>query len=93
VQAGRAWLQAHAVATIVDFLRTGRLPITAGTDMSVREIEVLRLIAEGLDNNEIARSLNLSSKTVKNHVSNILMKLELTNRVQAAVFAVRSGLA
>ena len=61
--------------------------------MSEREIEVLRHLAGGLDNNDIAAELGISAKTVKNHVSSILMKLQLTNRVQAAVFAVRSGLA
>ena len=57
-----------------------------------REREVLRLIAIGKDNAEIARELFISPKTVKNHISNILMKLQIENRIQAAVYAVRSGL-
>ncbi|MDP9490978.1 MAG: response regulator transcription factor, partial [Actinomycetota bacterium] len=56
------------------------------------ENEVLRLIANGKDNAEIARELHISPKTVKNHISNILMKLQIENRIQAAVYAVRSGL-
>ena len=62
------------------------------TELSHRELEVLRLIANGKDNAEIARELFISPKTVKNHISNILMKLQIENRIQAAVYAVRSGI-
>ena len=62
------------------------------TELSGREIEVLKLIANGRDNADIARQLHISPKTVKNHISNILMKLQIENRIQAAVYAVRSGL-
>jgi DNA-binding NarL/FixJ family response regulator len=61
-------------------------------ELSDREIEVLKLIANGKDNAEIARELFISPKTVKNHISNILMKLQIENRIQAAVYAVRRGL-
>jgi DNA-binding NarL/FixJ family response regulator len=61
-------------------------------ELSDRELEVLRLIANGKDNAEIARVLFISPKTVKNHISNILMKLQIENRIQAAVYAVRSGI-
>jgi DNA-binding NarL/FixJ family response regulator len=60
--------------------------------LSDREIEVLKLIANGRDNADIAGQLYISPKTVKNHISNILMKLQIENRIQAAVYAVRSGL-
>jgi DNA-binding NarL/FixJ family response regulator len=53
---------------------------------------VLRLIANGKDNLQIAEALHISPKTVKNHISNILMKLQIENRIQAAVYAVRSGI-
>ncbi len=66
---------------------------TAPSGLSDREIQVLRLIASGNDNAQIAAELHISPKTVKNHISNILMKLQIENRIQAAVFAVRSGLA
>src|SRR6476646_4043148 len=59
---------------------------------SRREIEVLKLIANGKDNAMIAGELHISPKTVKNHISNILMKLQIENRIQAAVYAVRSGI-
>jgi DNA-binding NarL/FixJ family response regulator len=65
---------------------------TIRAELSAREIEVLKLIANGKDNAEIARELFISPKTVKNHISNILMKLQIQNRIQAAVYAVRSGL-
>ncbi|MEU1710044.1 response regulator transcription factor [Streptomyces sp. NPDC005706] len=58
-----------------------------------REREVLGLIADGRSNREIARALVLSEKTVKTHVSNILMKLDLADRTQAALWAVRHGVA
>jgi DNA-binding NarL/FixJ family response regulator len=61
-------------------------------ELSDRELEVLKLIAIGKDNAEIARELFISPKTVKNHISNILMKLQIENRIQAAVYAVRSGI-
>jgi two-component system, NarL family, response regulator LiaR len=64
----------------------------ARPELSERETEVLRLIANGKDNAEIAHELHISPKTVKNHISNILMKLQIENRIQAAVYAVRSGL-
>ncbi len=61
------------------------------SELSDREIEVLKLIANGKDNGMIALELHISPKTVKNHISNILMKLQIDNRIQAAVYAVRSG--
>jgi DNA-binding NarL/FixJ family response regulator len=63
-----------------------------GGELTPRELEVLELLARGLDNSEIARALYLSRHTVKNHVSSILIKLQVENRVQAAVRAVRSGM-
>jgi DNA-binding NarL/FixJ family response regulator len=63
------------------------------TELSDRELEVLKLIANGKDNAQIAAELVISPKTVKNHISNILMKLQIHNRIQAAVYAVRSGIA
>ena len=60
--------------------------------LSVREIEVLELIANGKTNKEIADDLLITPNTVKNHLSNILDKLHLQNRIQLAVYAVRQGL-
>ncbi|MEU8676408.1 response regulator transcription factor [Streptomyces sp. NPDC048560] len=64
-----------------------------GSTLTEREREVLGLIADGRSNREIARALVLSEKTVKTHVSNILMKLDLSDRTQAALWAVRNGAA
>ncbi len=60
--------------------------------LTARELEVLRLIARGLPNKLIARELGVSEKTVKTHVSNVLGKLGVTDRTQAALYALRHGL-
>lgn len=60
--------------------------------LTQREIEVLELVVQGKTNQEIAESLIISESTVKNHLRNILGKLHLRNRIQAAVYAVREGL-
>ncbi|MFE9375602.1 response regulator [Streptomyces sp. NPDC006855] len=92
VHAGHVLLQpevAGALLTQEDAgTGTGR-----GSTLTEREREVLGLIADGRSNREIARALVLSEKTVKTHVSNILMKLDLADRTQAALWAVRHGAA
>ena len=60
--------------------------------LTARELEVLQLIAQGQTNKRIAQTLNVSEGTVKNHVSNLLMRLDLKDRTQAAVYAVQNGL-
>ena len=60
--------------------------------LTKRELEVLILIANGMFNKEIAMKLNISERTVKNHISNIFKKIEVVDRTQAAVFAIRNGL-
>ena len=65
----------------------------AGELLTEREIEVLKLIAQGFSNQEIAEKLSVSARTVGKHVSNILEKLHLANRTQAALYALREGLA
>lgn len=60
--------------------------------LTKREIEVLKLLAEGLFNKEIAYTLNISEKTVKNHVSNIFKKINVSDRTQAAVYAIKHNL-
>ena len=62
------------------------------TPLTARELEVIKLIAKGRTNRGIAQALNVSEGTVKNHVSNILMRFELRDRTQAAIYAVENGL-
>lgn len=90
--AGEAVLHPRVASRVVQELHGARQdtpnPFTALSD---RELEVLRLIADGLSNADIAASLIISEKTVKSHVSNILSKLHLADRTQAAVYAWREG--
>ena len=60
--------------------------------LTKRELEVLKLLAVGMYNKEVAEKLNISERTVKNHVSNIFKRIEVTDRTQAAVFAIRNNL-
>jgi DNA-binding NarL/FixJ family response regulator len=62
-------------------------------DLTPRELEILKLIAEGLSNREIATRLVISEKTVKNHINNILSKLHVFDRTQATLYAIRAGIA
>ena len=89
---GEAVIHPHVAARVVQELqgqrlRQGSLPPL----LSERESEVLRLIAEGYSNTSIAERLIISENTVKSHVSNILSKLHLADRTQAAIYAWRSG--
>ncbi len=67
-------------------------PTAHRTDLTARERDVIRLIARGMSNRQIARELDVAEKTVKAHVSNILSKLGLSDRTQAALYAVDHGL-
>lgn len=90
VHAGHVLLQPElAGALLAD--DSPRAPQGRGSTLTDREREVLGHIADGRSNREIARALHLSEKTVKTHVSNILMKLDLADRTQAALWAVRNG--
>lgn len=60
--------------------------------LTKRELEILKLIAQGLLNKEIAAMLNISERTVKNHISNIFKKIDVSDRTQAAVFAIKNGI-
>lgn len=73
--------------------RRGNNPGDANEQLSGRELEIVRLIAEGLSNKEIGQRLFLTEKTVKNHTSRIFTKLNVVARTQVAVHAIRSGLA
>ena len=83
---------AALVVRLREWARADAEPVAA-PGLTSRELEVLSLVAAGKGNSAIASELFLSPKTVKNHVAAILGKLEFDNRVQAATFAVRQGLA
>ncbi|PZT69834.1 DNA-binding response regulator [Streptomyces sp. SW4] len=90
VHAGHILLQPEVAGALLAEEQGSPGPGRAGS-LTEREREVLGLIADGRSNREIARALVLSEKTVKTHVSNILMKLDLADRTQAALWAVRHG--
>nr|WP_202446946.1 response regulator transcription factor [Streptomyces sp. SID5468] len=90
VHAGHVVLQPEVAEALLTREETGGGTGRGGA-LTDREREVLGLIADGRSNREIARALVLSEKTVKTHVSNILMKLDLADRTQAALWAVRHG--
>lgn len=90
--AGEAVLHPRLAARVIKELQgLPREAINVFHELSEREMEVLKLIAEGLSNADMAEKLVLSEKTVKGHVSNVLGKLHLADRTQAAVFAWREG--
>jgi NarL family two-component system response regulator LiaR len=96
VSAIRAAYRGEAVlhpSVAAKLLAERRRPPAAHADLTARELEVLRLIARGLQNKQIAVQLHLSEKTVKTHVSAVLRKLDVTDRTQAAMYAVRERLA
>jgi two-component system, NarL family, response regulator LiaR len=86
--AGQVQLSPQAAERLARDIRTPENP----QKLTDREIEVLRMLAEGKSNKEIAASLFISETTVKTHVSNILLKLGVPSRTQAALYAVRIGL-
>jgi two-component system, NarL family, response regulator LiaR len=89
VAQGRAYLPSQAASKVVQGLHQ---PAAAGT-LTERELETLRLLAQGLSNEQIAWRLYVSPNTVARHVNSILTKLSLSNRTQAALYALRHGLA
>ena len=89
VYAGRLLLDASAE----ELLRGAEPEVSPATRLTPRERDVIKALAAGMSNRAIAKHLGLSEKTVKNHISRILAKLELSDRTQAALYAVRHGMA
>ena len=93
---GDALLSPSIAAKLLDRVREAprerTAPDPAQAQLTDRELEVLRLLASGMDNAEIGQALFISASTVKNHISSILLKLQIENRIQAAVYAVRAGI-
>lgn len=93
-QVERGELSIHptiARKVIQELNRPAKEPLTP-SPLTEREVEILQLIAQGVENKQIARQLFLRDATVRTHVSNILSKLQLANRVQATLYALRTGL-
>jgi two-component system NarL family response regulator len=91
---GESLLSPEVTADLLERVREAPAPraLPGAPRLTSRELEVLRLIAEGKPNPQISRQLGISEQTVKSHISNLLDKLGVENRVQAAVYAVRNGL-
>lgn len=90
---GEAVLHPRIAARLMDAMRRGVEPGSGALEsLSQRERETLALVAEGLSNQMIAERLGIGEKTVKTHVSNVLGKLNVSDRTQAAVYAWRSGM-
>jgi DNA-binding NarL/FixJ family response regulator len=94
--AGESNLSPRIASRLIERVREGRREGNAALPLpdtlTTRELEILRLLAKGKENTEIAAALMISPSTAKNHVAHVLDKLGLENRVQAAVYAVRAGL-
>lgn len=94
---GGSILSPVVASHLLDHVRDNASSLRVGADpvgqLTPRELEVLRLMAQGLENSEIARELVISTRTARNHVASILEKLQMENRIQAAVYAVRHGVA
>lgn len=94
VHSGQSSLHPTIARKLIGELSANSLKLpTAEELLTVREIDVLKLVAQGYPNQEIAEKLSVGDRTVGKHVSNILEKLHLANRTQAALYALREGLA
>ncbi|MCX6082310.1 MAG: response regulator transcription factor [Chloroflexi bacterium] len=93
VHAGKLFLFPGMTDRIIQKLIQPEQSAIANDDLTEREVEVLRLVAQGLSNQDIADRLKIGEGTARFHVNNILTKLGLSNRTQAALYALRKGLA
>jgi DNA-binding NarL/FixJ family response regulator len=89
VHSGGSYLEPRVAARVMAQVQT---PRRSSTELSAREREVLRLVAEGLPTKQIARSLTITERTVKFHVTSIFHKLGAENRAQAVALAAQRGL-
>lgn len=92
IQNGETYIQPNMASLLFRKLNNIDNIDYSNTKLTRREVEVLRLITDGLLNKEIAHRLCISEKTVKNHVSNIFKKIEVSDRTQAAVYAIKNNI-
>jgi NarL family two-component system response regulator LiaR len=88
---GETVLEPQVAAKVVANLQKPKTPAPASESLTEREMDVLRLIGQGMTNQQIGETLFIGIKTVKTHVSNILAKLGVEDRTQAAILAIRNG--
>lgn len=91
VYKGDTYIQPNMAAKLFKKMNDQAEKISTCEKLTKRELEVLKLITEGMLNKEIAHTLCISEKTVKNHISNIFKKIEVSDRTQAAVFAIKNN--
>ena len=89
---GQSILESQVAVKMMNRLREPKAPASPHHELTEREMEVLRLIAQGKSNQETADKLFIGLKTVKFHVTNILAKLGVEDRTQAAIYAIKNGL-
>ncbi|MEH3033060.1 MAG: response regulator transcription factor [Aeromicrobium erythreum] len=93
VAAGQSLISPSMATKLLDeFVQMSRTPNPTPAALTARELQVLRLVARGLSNREIAEELFISENTVKNHIRNMLEKLQMKSRMEAAMYAVRTNL-
>lgn len=92
IMEGEDYIQPSLIPALNSKMINRDINIVMVDKLTKRELEVLKLLAVGMYNREIAKKLDISERTVKNHVSNIFKKIEVTDRTQAAVFAIRNNI-
>lgn len=92
IMSGENYIQASLIPALNNRLANRDIDKDKIDSLTSRELEVLIQVANGMINKEIATSLNISERTVKNHVSNIFKKIDVSDRTQAAVFAIKNNI-
>lgn len=92
VMSGESYIQPSLVPSLNSKLVSRDMDKDKVDSLTNREVEVLRQVSSGLLNKEIARNLSISERTVKNHISNIFKKINVSDRTQAAVFAIKNDI-
>ncbi len=92
VNQGESYIQPNMATMLLKRVQVMDREEKVKSSLTRREVEVLKLITNGLLNREIAKTLNISEKTVKNHVSNIFKKIDVNDRTQAAVYAIKNNI-
>lgn len=92
VRSGENYIQASLIPALNNRLANRDIDKDKIDSLTTRELEVLIKVANGMLNKEIATSLNISERTVKNHISNIFKKIDVSDRTQAAVFAIKNNI-